>query len=266
MRPLAARRLDAQLQREAREIADLHARYYALAAEEASGPELNFIFEKIIQPTKFPIIQSDAEFEPSSWKGIGVDPNDRSEEALKKVRDIMAAMRKENEPIPIRYQGYPLGYLFFGDSKSILQLQRLPYVTIIAIGLFITIGFLGFNSIRRSEQRFIWVGMAKETAHQLGTPISSLMGWLELLKIKNPTPEQANVLEDMQQDVKRLDKVAQRFSRIGSKADIKPHNLGETIESVIAYFRRRIPQNGKSVAIEFENQIKEEVPFNPELL
>jgi signal transduction histidine kinase len=116
--------------------------------------------------------------------------------------------------------------------------------------LLVLLAFLGFSSIKQSEQRFIWVGMAKETAHQLGTPISSLMGWLEMLKLGELPPDQMQMLtSDMQTDVNRLQKVAARFSQIGSEAELTPQDLNELFVDIIAYFKRRIPQGGKEVTI-----------------
>lgn len=254
------------LRNEAREILEFYAQFYARAAEEATGAELNFIFEQIIKRTDFPIIQTDATGEPVGWKGIPYDPADTSRANLEKVRDLMEAMKKEIDPIPLKYGDLVLGYLYYGDSQSIRQLQWLPYIEIFIVSLFILIGFLGFNSIRRSEQQFIWVGMAKETAHQLGTPISSLMGWIEVLKSRAANAEASRIVADMQQDVERLDKVAQRFSKIGSSTDMQPQLVDAVVEPVLAYFRRRLPQMGKKVRLHYENRVSEPIPLNAELM
>jgi signal transduction histidine kinase len=126
--------------------------------------------------------------------------------------------------------------------------------------MFILIGFWGFNSIRRNEQRLIWVGMAKETAHQLGTPISSLLGWIELLRARaEDNNGDVGTLAEMQRDVERLGKVASRFSQIGSQADLKEQELAPILEEVIKYFRRRLPQMGKEVNLEIINAHPDEI-------
>ncbi|MDZ7289196.1 MAG: HAMP domain-containing histidine kinase [candidate division KSB1 bacterium] len=245
------------LRNEARQILLFYTKLYARAASEASDEDLNFIFEQIIKGTDFPIILCNESFEPTGWKGIDISPDSiNSPIAKAKVRKIMESMRKEIEPIPLTYedpvsgQRQVLSYLIYGDSKLIKQLQFLPYAEILVAGMFILVGFWGFNSIRRNEQRLIWIGMAKETAHQLGTPISSLLGWIELLRTKVSGNNSENTLTEMQRDVERLGKVASRFSQIGSHADLKEQDLVPVLEEVIKYFRRRLPQMGKEVRLD----------------
>lgn len=254
------------LRGEARQIMEFYAQFYARAADDATGAELNFIFEEIIKRTDFPIVLSSAEGEPIGWKGTEYDPTDFSEKNLANVRKLMNAMKREIDPIPIKYGDIVLAELYYGDSKSIRRLQWLPFVEIFIVSLFIMVGFFGFNSIRRSEQQFIWVGMAKETAHQLGTPISSLMGWTEVLKHRNLGGEHETIISDMQQDISRLDKVAKRFSKIGSKSDLKERDFDEMLPGVLNYFERRLPQMGKKVQLKYENRFKKCVPFNPDLM
>jgi two-component sensor histidine kinase len=253
------------LRKEARQILLFYTELYANAASTASGEALDFIFEEVVKRTDFPIILCDVDFEPTSWKGIDIPPDSASSPAARaRVRRILGSMREEIDPIPLTYvdpetqQPIVLSYLIYGDSKLIKQLQLLPYAEIVVAGMFILIGFWGFNSIRRNEQRLIWIGMAKETAHQLGTPISSLLGWIELLRAKvgannGDLAGQANTLNEMQRDVERLSKVASRFSQIGSEADLKEQDLLPILEEVVKYFRRRLPQMGKEVRLEIIN-------------
>jgi two-component sensor histidine kinase len=255
------------LRNEARQILLLYTRLYARAASEASDADLSFIFEYIIKGTDFPIILCDEHFAPTTWKGIDIPPDSSSSPAAQaRVREIMASMREEIDPIPLTYvdpatgQQRVLSYLIYGDSKLIKQLQMLPYAEIVVAGMFILIGFWGFNSIRRNEQRLIWVGMAKETAHQLGTPISSLLGWIELLRARaEDNNGDVGTLAEMQRDVERLGKVASRFSQIGSQADLKEQELAPILEEVIKYFRRRLPQMGKEVNLEIINAHPDEI-------
>lgn len=248
------------LRQEARQILLFYTELYANAASTASGEALDFIFEEVVKRTDFPIILCDVNFEPTSWKGIDIPPDSASSPiARAQVREILQSMREEIDPIPLTYvdpetqQSFVLSYLIYGDSKLIKQLQLLPYVEIGVAAMFILIGFWGFNSIRRNEQRLIWVGMAKETAHQLGTPISSLLGWIELLRAKIGAGDGDNTLNEMQRDVERLSKVASRFSQIGSQADLKEQDLLPILEDVVKYFHRRLPQMGKEVRLEIIN-------------
>ncbi len=258
-------RIVTQLRQDSREILLFYAQLIARAASEESDMDLNFVFDQIIQRTNFPIVQTSADGTPTAWKGIDIDPNDRSPENIERVRKIVQVMAKEAEPIPVLFQGKPISYLYYGDSKLIKQLRMLPYVEIGVVTLFILVGFLGFRSIQRSEQQYIWVGMAKETAHQLGTPISSLLGWMELLRSRGLPEESQQVLEEMARDIERLNKVTQRFSQIGSRADLQPTDVRQVLSEVVRYFQRRLPHTGRQVRIVEEYQEVPEVRLNREL-
>jgi len=239
-----------KLRENSREILELNSRFIAKVAEkDISGNELNFVFDQIIRKINFPIVITDLNGEPTHWKGVNIDPLDRSQKNLEKLKKIVQKMDSESEPIPLKYEGRVFNYIHYGDSKLIRSLQWLPYIEIIAIGLFILIGFIGFNNIRKSEERLLWVGMAKETAHQLGTPISSLMGWQEIIKQRKGNITE-KMLTEMEKDLNRLNKVAQRFSRIGSNTGYSRQDVREILRDTVIYFKNRLPQYGKKVDIE----------------
>lgn len=261
------------LRQEARNVILFYAQLHARAVNDPGDSDLNFIFDVIINRTDFPIILATPEGEPIGWEGIEV-PQDSlySEPAQRQVREIMAAMRREVDPVPITYQNPvsgkvdTLNYLYYGDSRLIQQLQRLPYIAISVVSLFILVGFLGFNSIRRGEQQFIWVGMSKETAHQLGTPISSLLGWIELLKSQLAQNGARETIREMERDVERLNKVASRFSQIGSSTDLKEQDLGVIVDEVVRYLRNRLPQMRRAVRLEVHKEELPAIPLNRDLL
>lgn len=130
-------------------------------------------------------------------------------------------------------------YVYYKDSTLLTQLKTFPYVQLSVIAIFLLIAYGVFNSSRKSEQDQVWVGLAKETAHQLGTPISSLMAWIELLKSKFNAPDDPLIIE-MENDVKRLEMVADRFSKIGSKPILHNHVVYEVVEEFVNYFRVRV--------------------------
>ena len=236
-----------QLRDEARSLVQFYARWYARVTDTESE-NLDFLFEQIILKTNFPLILTDSDKNPTGWKGIDVDSTDFSDEALRRVKRMVERMDKEIDPVPISYENIVLGYLYYGDSRLIQQLQWLPYVEVGIIGLFILVGFFGYANIKRSEQRHIWVGMAKETAHQLGTPISSLMGWLEVMRSEK-RPEKDQILSEIEKDLRRLSQVTERFSQIGSKPDLKKIDIRDVLGEVAEYIRRRAPQMGRLVTI-----------------
>lgn len=243
------------LRAQSRTILEFYAQIHSHAAAENDSTNINFLFENIIQKTNFPVINTDEHKNPLYWENISVDPNDKSPAAIEKVKKMIINLETEMPPVPIIYLHDETGdtllkqYLYYGDSNLITRLIWLPYIEIGVFGLFIFVAFLGLQSIKRSEEKSIWVGMAKETAHQLGTPLSSLMGWLEIIKNIKPVNGTKKVLVDMENDLKRLNKVATRFSQIGSKTDLKKQDLIPVLKDTIGYFRRRLPQTGKKIKI-----------------
>ena len=228
------------------EIVKLYAEIIAETISDENDANLDFVFDKIIQKAQFPIIYSNNQREPIYSKNINKDKS--------KLKKIQLTMDEQNEAIPLRYAN-PLtneiiliGYLHYGDSNQIEKLKWLPFIEIGAITLFIFLGFISFSIIRNNEKRNIWVGMARETAHQLGTPISSLMGWLEWLK--NKPNDQDKIINDISIDLDRLQQVSDRFSKMGSETKLKEIHLSSIVDNVVIYFIRRIPSMGKSITIE----------------
>ena len=133
--------------------------------------------------------------------------------------------------------------LYYQESKLLRRLRYFPLVQLGLIAFFVTAGYYVVSSSRRAEQNRVWVGMAKETAHQLGTPISAIMAWIEYLRLEYPdNPELGEVTEELTQDVDRLKLVADRFNKIGSTPELSHFALGELLESIYAYMARRAPR------------------------
>lgn len=183
-------------------------------------------------------------------------------------------MDEAHPPILVSYADtILLNKIHYGDSKLVEEFKYYPYVQLLIAAAFILLAYIGFSYVKKNENSKIWVGLSKETAHQLGTPLSSLMGWIELLKLNYNDPDKVNdLISEVENDLERLKKVADRFSKIGSVPEIKNENLIKVIERVIAYFERRIPQSGKNIqfAIEILNGSKSDkqqfiTPINSEL-
>ena len=133
--------------------------------------------------------------------------------------------------------------LYFGESRILQQLRYFPIMQILLIGAFVSLGYIGFNSARRAEQNRVWVGMAKETAHQLGTPVSAIVGWIEHLRAAKEGDEEVHdILDELQNDVGRLELIADRFSKIGSMPELKSVNIYSELHTCREYMEKRAPR------------------------
>ncbi len=163
------------------------------------------------------------------------------------LANTLLDMRSRNLPILIPLANIGDNYVFYDESPLLTRVRYFPVVLLFSIGLFLIISYILFSTSRKSEQSKVWAGMAKETAHQLGTPISSLMGWVEVMKLNYPNEEGLN---EMNKDIDRLKVVSERFSKIGSIPELKSTNIIQIIESVVGYMKQRIP---KKIEISFVN-------------
>ncbi len=260
-------------------VADLYARSLEFIVNmPADQSDYSFIFNEVIQSIDFPMVLTDDKDQPLSdynliARNIDIDTTMSVAVRKKFLTEIVANLDKQNPPIKVVLRTSPtdsiVQHLHYGESALITKLRWLPYIEIFVAALFILIGYIGFSHIKRSEQSNIWVGMAKETAHQLGTPLSSLMGWIEMLKGQaHENPKQLATISEMERDISRLQKITERFSKIGSKPILKEENLYEVIESVINYFKQRLPSRfaqGKQFDITIETQNNPLVKINREL-
>jgi signal transduction histidine kinase len=275
------RRLDSLLQAlEARPAGDTLSAERVAALQEAVDwaqampptREFNFILNEILQPDQFEvpaIITDSTRRRPLSWQNVGV-PDTAAVPATgdaagvrQELRDELDDMRSAFEPIPVRIDlsetpGQDPGassdrltqYVFYDESALITELRVFPWVQLVFVGLFVMVGYFGFSYIRRSEQSSLWMGMAREAAHQLGTPLSSLMGWIQMLRTPDlAADKRERALTEIENDVERLQRVADRFSDIGSQPKLERCNLVPIIEQTARYLRRRIPQQGQSIAL-----------------
>ncbi len=149
----------------------------------------------------------------------------------------LRTMKEQHEPLPINYMGTKM-LVYYKDSFILTQLRYFPYIQLGVIGLFLLTAYVAFSSARKAEQDQVWVGMAKETAHQLGTPISSLMAWVELMKSRF-NAEDDPLIAEMENDIKRLEVVTDRFSKIGSKPVLEDHVVFLVISNFVDYFKLR---------------------------
>jgi two-component system, sporulation sensor kinase D len=170
----------------------------------------------------------------------------------------LARMKKSHPPIQISLDNGEKWLVYYHDSKALSQLRIFPYIQLSLIAVFLIIAYTVFNSIRDSEQNLVWVGMAKEAAHQLGTPISSMMGWLELARATYEGRDNS-LLDEMERDVKRLEIVADRFSKIGSTPSLSTQVIYKIVEDYVNYFKVR---TSKRVTFELTGDQQVEAKLN----
>ncbi len=258
-----------------RGVADLYAKSLQFIANSPSDQaDYSFIFDEVIRSIDFPMVLSDASGNPrppfySTTRNVQLDSSASEQEQEKYLRAITDELDAQNAPIRVTVQGAVIQHVHYGESKLITRLRWLPYIEIGVAGMFIIIGYIGFSYVKRNEQSNIWVGMSKETAHQLGTPLSSLMGWVEVMKEHaGDQPKIMSTVAEMENDIHRLQIITDRFSKIGSKPVLKEENVHEVIQAVIDYFQRRLPSrfgDGKQFEIRIENDEQPYAKMNREL-
>lgn len=177
--------------------------------------------------------------------------------STEKQREEMSRMAALGNRIEYNSFNRKAYYIFYDESTILRMLRYYPYVQLSVITIFMMFAFITFKTSKQDEQNRIWIGMAKETAHQLGTPTSSLLGWIEYLRQQNVDNF---VVEEMNNDITRLLKVVDRFSKIGSKTILAPKNVFEIVENAVSYFKVRMPKK-----VELKYNLTENTPFQAAL-
>ena len=235
------------LREENRQQLEKIAKSYSESISNSTDEELKFIINSLLPSLNFPIIITTGE---EIYATINIDiPNDNNYE--EKIWDLVRTMDQTFNPFDITRvdeEGNRIlvSKIHYGDQKIIKTISVLPYLELGFAFLFISISTFGFQLIRANERNSIYAGMARETAHQLGTPISSLLGWVELLKEKIATKKRNEILVSMKKDLDRLAEISDRFSKIGSKVNFKKINLKSLLEKVTLYMVERLPKSSKT--------------------
>ncbi|HOY94174.1 MAG TPA: HAMP domain-containing sensor histidine kinase [Catalimonadaceae bacterium] len=224
-----------------RKLIDLSAKGYKEIASAEFSESQGFLFKEIIEAnTSVPVILADEEGNYISHRNFEAPKRLSPEKEADYFKAQIAEMKKQYPPILIEIAGLKQ-YIYYRNSDLINQLRYYPFIQLAVIGLFVIMGYLAFSLSKNAEQNRVWVGLAKETAHQLGTPISSLIAWAEYLKTK-PEIEEEGIVEEMDKDIQRLQMITARFSSIGSEQKLQLEDLGEMVEGAISYLRSRVSQ------------------------
>lgn len=216
----------------------------------------SFVSETVLNSASVPVIMTDStRLNVVDSRGVEAHVLE-SPEAL---ADRLESMASKAEPLEVDLPGEGKRFIYFEDSYVLTQMQYYPLIQLVLIAAFLLTAYLVFSSFRRAEQDRVWVGMAKETAHQLGTPLSSLMAWVELLDSGELEP---SMLAEMKKDINRLHTVTDRFSKIGSNPDLTRADVYAALESTVTYMRPRI---SKKVDIQLNGSTANAL-FNQSLL
>jgi NtrC-family two-component system sensor histidine kinase KinB len=287
-------RMVRKLEEQTDTLSEIFAHFCAVATIPASeNKQLRDIYSEVTRRINFPVVVTDVDGRPYAWAKVGIavdtvsaeetarmDPANPPEGPLHQLVTIVHELDKTNPPIPMVAPGgnTVIGYVHYGKSEIANELRWVPLIELAAVFLFMGLGYVGFRSVKVSEQRFIWVGMARETAHQLGTPISSLMGWLEVIKDRVDRTKESSapveidrplfnqLIDEMEGDIERLEKVASRFGGIGSMPKLHLQDVVPIVAEVVQYLRTRLPKLGRELHVVEEY---ESVPFlnvNKELM
>lgn len=217
--------------------------------------DMNFILKIIEGNTTIPVIITDENDSMIDYRNIKA-PVKNSEDFFR-TKIIQLKNKKPKLEIALK-ETNTKQYIYYDDSMLLKQLYIFPYVQFGIIFSFFIIVILAFASTKRAEQNKVWVGLSKETAHQLGTPISSLLAWIELLKLRY---QNDTLINDMEKDVNRLRVIADRFSKIGSKPDLKKSDLRETLTNAVNYMNNR-SSNKIEISLNFASELPVTVPLN----
>ena len=220
--------LVSKLKAEERKNVQLWAEAIRLISVSDTNQNLDFPYSIIANNTTVPVILTDESDSIISTRNF--DPEKLN------VRKVLRTMKESNEPIVINLEKSHFNLIYYKDSVILTMLRFYPYIQVGFILLFLIVSYLAFRSSRKAQQNQVWVGMSKETAHQLGTPTSSLAGWIEILQNKYP---EILITNELARDVERLEKVTERFSRIGSKPSLTNENIVTIISRSVDYLKSR---------------------------
>ncbi len=243
---------------------------------------LYLLIVEYVRNSGVPMVVTDRDDEPdfalASYKKLNlvnfpIDSTLSIDEQKSFLKEEIRRMDKVYKPIRITYidpvtrKESVTNYIHYGDSIILSKIEELPVIQLMLGLVVVVIGYLSFAYLKRSEQSNIWVGMSKETAHQLGTPLSSLLGWAEMLRLNSADPREVDLIAgEIEKDIERLNRIAVRFSKIGSIPDLKEQNIVTIISGVMGYLEDRMPRLGNNIKLSLETSHDEIIiPVNREL-
>ena len=239
-----------------RRVMNTYAKMWELTLSRSiEGPELTIIFNEIIEKADFPMVYTDVAGNPIYWRNLSVPENDTSKAAARRVKKWLQHNKGKFKVISVNLpnSNKPIAYIYFGESPVVKKLMFIPIAQAVVMVLLFIIGTIIYQRIKRYEQQNIWLGLAKEAAHQLGTPTSSLLGWLELMNEairEGDTEEIKRIVSEMERDVRNLSKIVMRFGQIGSVPELSPADAVVFVKEIVDYLRERLAPLSKNIKLE----------------
>ncbi|WP_127122829.1 sensor histidine kinase [Chryseotalea sanaruensis] len=217
---------------------------FTVNQNDASSENINFITQEILfQNNSIPIIITDEREKVIDYRNLKLKDQWPAVQKERYLINEIEVMKGTYEPIRISLKDngeeFAVQYVYYKNSFLLAQLIAYPYIQLSVIAIFAFISYLAFNYSKEAEQNRLWVGLAKETAHQLGTPLSSLMAWVEVMR-EDPDLKNRNIAEELEKDIRKLTIVTERFSSIGSVPVLKQENVVTLINNVVNYLRPRL--------------------------
>jgi signal transduction histidine kinase len=269
---------------EAEVVPELLARYFSLINDPNNSEDFVtqfFVYfsTEFIRDVRYPVVYTtrlDGKEVPQIWKNIGVNERFHYNYANLPVQDRARLLKRlAHMPfrIPIRIDtvDQPIGYIYYSESFAMQLLRYMPLFEMMIVLLFVIFGVYGLMVIKKSEKDMLWVALAKETAHQFGTPLSSLNGWLELLRQRidetGGDPGMHDIVGNMVTDIEHPQRTANRFGKVGSIINLRPCNLHKILDETVQYFILRLPHQGQRIDLHFISKIEDlEIELDPDLI
>jgi hypothetical protein len=282
---LYSNHLIARMRENSEATSRLFSRYMANVIFEVADDGRMADLREVIRESDLPIIITVFDGIPILWSNVPVEERTKEDldivemmdvdhpptEKMRRLVELYREYDENNDPIPIRVVGAeePSGWVHYGPSPLQRELRYMPFVLLGIFLVFMAVAIQGLRYLKLSEQKSIWVGLAKETAHQLGTPLSAMLGWVHVIKDRAAAKGYDDIrssIEEMEVDLVRLNKVTERFSKIGSTPDLVEIDLQPVLERTVAYFHKRLPSLKANSSITLHCGAAVRVRGNVELL
>jgi two-component system, sporulation sensor kinase E len=232
-----------QLAERERRTIQLYANALKYSISSDLSDNLSFLIQEIITANNsIPVILTDYKKMPTTFRNLSIGDGFANKENMSFLKGEIESMT-DHPPIEVDFGGGKPNYIFYRDSDLLTQLRFYPYVQLTIIGMFVFLAYMAFNYSRVSEQNRVWIGLAKETAHQLGTPLSSLMAWSEYFRSDENVSNE--IVDELDKDIKRLEMITSRFSNIGSVPVLKDENVYQVVYNTISYLEKRVSSKVK---------------------